>query len=247
MIIRRALVISCAALLAVVASGMSPPASAASTPASPPADILKPSLSIPNAADRSRDQYYVLLLRWSRAGSVGPVTARVTYLNPDLFLAWLRQSSQDVTQQQLQAGLDGFPGTLRFRVAFRATDRRDIQARKWVLALRSPNGKTIPDTDGHRIAPVDLKTDAGGDYWEENWDYRFRVPETFLADAGGGIDVVLTGPAGSALLHWAFGRATAATDSAEAYVPYLGGALVGVSMLLVLALVLTRPPRTLWR
>ena len=54
-------------------------------------DAIHPSTAIPNVAAEASGQYYILFLKWSRDVSVGPVTARATYLDPPLYLAWLRQ------------------------------------------------------------------------------------------------------------------------------------------------------------
>jgi hypothetical protein len=205
------------------------------------AGALQPVTAIPNIASERSGQYYILLLKWSVDVSMGAVKARVTYLDPPLYLAWLRQSSPDIDQAAFEKGLSGFPETLRFRVAYQAAERSAIHAKEWKLTLETPDGGAVEAKEGKRIQPADLKSGPNGDFWEDDWDYRFEVPAGFLATAKG-FAVTLSGPAGSGKAVWTFGAVESASASADGYVVYLGGILSGLSLILLAALFATRPP-----
>ena len=219
-------------------------AQAAATTASVAAPAaLHPTLTIPHVADQPAGQYYILLLQWSRDVAIGAVTVRVTYLDPPLYLGWLRQDTPAIDQATFERDLAGFPRTLRFRVAYQAAERRALHAKDWKVSLKGPGGAAIAAVAGKRIAPIDLKTGAKGEYWEDDWDYRFDVPAGFLAQARAGFTVSLAGPAGTGTARWDFGAQQRAATDASGYVVYLGGALSGLCVLLLAALYLTRPPR----
>ena len=205
-------------------------------------DSLQPTETIPNVSSEVPDQYYILLLKWSRDVTIGPVTARVTYLDPPLYLAWIRQSSPQIDQASFEQKLSGFPRILRFRVAYQAADRGAIHAKEWKLTLRG-GGAAVQASEGHRIAPADLKSGANGDYWEDDFDYQFAVPRGFLASARKGFAVSLSSPSGNGKATWAFGAIATAPASGDDYVVYLGGVLSIVCVALLVGLFVTRPPR----
>lgn len=204
---------------------------------------LRPTLDIPAVASEKGGQYYILLLKWSRDVVIGPVTARATYLDPKLYLAWMRQSAPDVEQAKLNAALAGFPRTLRFRVAYQAADRPALHAKAWKVTLIGADGAAFPSRPGKRIAPVDLKSGPNGEFWEDDWDYQVSVPDGFLRSDGKGFSLALSGPAGKGVAKWSFGVTARDQGRADGYVVYLGAALTGLSLALLLALYLTRPPR----
>lgn len=204
---------------------------------------LEPRATVPEVASESPGQYYILLLKWSRDLVMGAVKARVTYLDPPLYLAWLRQTDPNIDQGAFEQKLDGFPKTLRFRVAYQATERGAIHAKEWKATLLTPDGTAIPASAGKRIAPVDLKSGADGDTWEDVWDYQFKAPDAFLKSASQGFSIALAGPAGKGTAAWAFGAAESASAPADGYVVYLGAALSALSAALLVALYVTRPPR----
>ena len=224
----------CVSLAAVAPSG------AAAAPAQP--DALFPGAALPSVASQSADGYYIDLLKWTRTVTIGKLTARISYLDPPLYLAWLRQSDPAVTQAAFAEKLAGFPQTLRFRVAFQAANRTDIHAKEWKLTLTGPAGSAIAATDPHRIAPMDVESGPNGNFWDVDWDYAFAVPENFLKTAKE-FDVSLSGPAGDRRVVWVFGLQTAASADAGGYVTYLGAGLLAVCVLLLAALFVTRPPR----
>jgi len=205
-------------------------------------DSLQPTEAIPKVSSEAPEQYYILLLKWSRDVAIGPVTARVTYLDPPLYLAWLRQSSPEIDQASFEQKLSGFPRILRFRAAYQAADRGAIHAKEWKLALRGAGGAAIQATEGRRIAPADLKSGPNGDYWEDDFDYQFAVPKGFLASARKGFTVSLSGPAGNGKATWAFGAVATAPASGDSYVVYLGVVLSIVCIALLVGLFVTRPP-----
>ena len=204
---------------------------------------LHPGTTMPTVAAEPRGQYYILLLQWSRDVAIGPVTARATYLDPPLYLAWLRQGSPDVDQAAFEQAMAGFPTTLRFRVAYQAAERGSLHAKDWTVALQAADGTNIPATAGKRIAPADLKSGPNGDFWEDDWDYTFAVPEGPLSASGKGFTLCLAGPAGEGKANWTFGATQNAATSADGYVVYLGSVLTALCVALLAALYVTRPPR----
>ena len=206
-------------------------------------DAIHPSTAIPNVAAEASGQYYILFLKWSRDVSVGPVTARATYLDPPLYLAWLRQESPNIDQADFEQKIAGFPKVLRFRVAYQATDRASLHAKDWKVTLQTPEGTSIAAAAGKRIAPADLKSGPNGDFWEDDWDYQFPAPEGLLANSSKGFSLLLTSPAGEGKVNWSFGATQAAAAAADGYVVYLGSILSGLCLALLAALYLTRPPR----
>jgi hypothetical protein len=204
---------------------------------------LHPGVTLPAVAGEQTGQYYILLLKWSRDVAIGPVTARATYLDPPLYLAWLRQASPDIDQVAFEQKIVGFPKTLRFRVAYQATDRGSLHAKDWKVTLRTPDGASIPATAGKRIAPADLKSGPNGDFWEDDWDYEFAAPDGLLTTASKGFSLALSGPAGEGKANWIFGVTQSAATLDDGYVVYLGGILTGLCVALLAALYLTRPPR----
>ena len=206
-------------------------------------DAIHPSTAIPNVAAEASGKYYILFLKWSREVLVGPVTARATYLDPPLYLAWLRQESPNIDQAAFEQKIAGFPKVLRFRVAYQATDRASLHAKDWKVTLQTPEGTSIAAAAGKRIAPADLKSGPNGDFWEDDWDYQFPAPEGLLANSSKGFSLLLTGPAGEGKVNWSFGATQAAAAAADGYVVYLGSILSGLCLALLAALYLTRPPR----
>ena len=198
---------------------------------------------MPNVASEPHGQYYILLLKWSRDIAMGAVKARATYLDPPLYLAWLRQTDPKIDQAAFEQKLDGFPRTLRFRVAYQAAERSAIHAKEWKATLLGPDGAAIPAGAGNRAAPVDLKSGADGDHWEDVWDYQFETPDGFLKTASKGFSLALAGPAGGGKAAWTFGEVESASVRADGYVVYLGAALSALSVALLGALYVTRPPR----
>lgn len=231
-----------AALIAVAGAGVAVASVAQAGAGAAPAETLRPARSLPSVAAEPGGQYYILLLKWSRDVTIGPVTARVTYLDPPLYLAWLRQATPDIDQAGFERQFSDFPDVLRFRVAYQAAERKAIRARDWTLRLHLPGGGDITATDGRRIAPVDLKSGANGDFWEDDWDYRVAVPRGFLAADPAGLTVSLSGPAGEGRAVWSFGAVATVAAAGDGYVPYLGTILSLLSVALLVALVLTRPP-----
>ncbi len=207
-------------------------------------EALHPSATIPNVAAAPSGQYYILLLKWSRDVVIGPVTARATYLDPPLYLAWLRRESPDIGQEAFAQKLADFPKTVRFRVAYQAADRGVLHAKDWKVALLGPNGASVPAAAAKRIAPADLKSGPNGDFWEDDWDYEFAAPEGLLAPASKGLGLALSGPAGAGEADWTFGAGPTAAAPADGYVVYLGAILSGLCVALLAVLYLTRPPRS---
>jgi hypothetical protein len=207
------------------------------------AETLQPSQTLPEVKSGSPGEYFILLLKWSKDVAIGPVKPRVTYLDPPLYLAWMRQTKPDLDQAGFQQQFSGFPKILRFRVGYRAAERSDLHAKDWKVTLAGPDGASIPATEGHRIAPADLKTGTDGDYWEDDWDYQFAVPDGFLANAEQGFTVSLKGPSGEGRAAWTFGTITHVVTRADGYVVYLGSFLTAVCVLLLAGLFITRPPR----
>ncbi len=207
-------------------------------------EAFHPSTTIPNVTSEASGQYYILFLKWSRDALIGPVTARATYLDPPLYLAWLRRESPSIDQAAFEQKLAGFPKILRFRVAYQATDRASLHAKDWKVTLQTVEGTSIPAVAGKRIAPADLKSGPNGDFWEDDWDYQFSAPEGLLADSSRGFSLLLSGPAGEGKVNWSFGATQAAARAADGYVVYLGSILSGLCIALLAALYLTRPPRT---
>ena len=203
---------------------------------------LEPRTTTPKVASEPQGQYYIQLLKWSRDLAIGAVKVRVTYLDPPLYLAWLRQTDPNIDQAAFEKKLDGFPKMLRFRVAYQATERGAIHAKEWKATLLTPDRTAIPASVGKRIAPVDLKSGADGDYWEDVWDYQFKTPDEFLKTASKGFSIVLAGPAGEGRVAWTFGAAQSASVRADGYVFYLGAALSVLSVALLAVLYITRPP-----
>jgi hypothetical protein len=220
------------ALLAAVGSALlCPPAIA---------EELTPTLDLPDSASASSDDYFPLLLTWSRDVTIGPSTARVTYLDPALYAAWMKQKHPDAGNAEFRKQLDGFPGALRFRVGFRAASANLLKARDWKVSLKDAAGKMLATSDAIQISPPDLKGDDNGSYWEEAWDYRFDTSASFLKSAKG-FAIDLDGPSGSGEASWNFGNQAKATQSDDGYLPYLGWTLTIFCMLLVVALFSTRP------
>ena len=206
-------------------------------------EALHPSLTLPAFASVSADDYFPLLLEWSRDRTVAPVKLRVTYLDPALLLAWLHQTDPAVDEAGYTKALAGFPQALRFRVAYRADERPQLMAKDWQVSLKGPNGADLaPASAAQSVAP-DLKSNADGTYWEEDWDYRFDVPAGFLGADLAGLELGLRGPAGTATATWQFGAIAATVDRSRAYVPWLGGALIVLCLVLLAALFVTRAPR----
>ena len=205
----------------------------------PRVGALTPMARLPSVSKVSADEYYILLLKWTRAAKVGPVTARVTYLNPDLYLSWLRQSDPNISQASFDREMGGFPEALRFRIAYQAEKRTDLPARGWKLSLVGPHEERISSELAKRIAPIDLKSGASGDYWEDVWECKVKVPEHFLSQAKV-LTVKLSGPSGSALVDWRFGASEEKVRNPAGYVGYLGGVLLVVCAALGVALFGTR-------
>jgi hypothetical protein len=206
-------------------------------------DAFHPSTTIPNITAEASGQYYILFLKWSRDVLIGPVTARSTYLDPPLYLAWLRQQTPTIDQAAFEQKIDGFPKIVRFRVAYQATDRASLHAKEWKVTLQTAEGTRISAAGGKRIAPADLKSGPNGDFWEDDWDYEFPAPEGLLADSSKGFSLLLSGPAGEGKVNWSFGATQTASTTADGYVVYLGSILSGLCIALLAALYLTRPPR----
>jgi hypothetical protein len=202
-----------------------------------------PSTTIPNATAEASSQYYILFLKWSQDALIGPVTARATYLDPPLYLAWLRQESPNIDQAAFEQKIAGFPKILRFRVAYQATDRASLHAKDWKVTLQTAEGTSISAVASKRIAPADLKSGPNGDFWEDDWDYQFPASEGLLADSSKGFSLLLSGPAGEGKVNWSFGATQAVTRATDGYVVYLGSILSGLCIALLAALYLTRPPR----
>ena len=179
---------------------------------------LQPSPTIPNVAVEQPGQYFTLLLKWTRDVAVGPVKARVTYLDPPLYLAWLRQTAPDVDQAGFERQLSGFPTTLRFRVAYQAAERSDLHAKDWTLSLNGADGTAVPAQSGKRIAPADLKSGPSGDFWEDVWDYQVSVPADFVSAESKRFEVSLSGPGGQGKVTWNFGDVQVAASSTDGYV-----------------------------
>lgn len=223
----------------VAAAGFWAPADAAV----PAEASLLPSLSPPSVAAEQQGQYFTLLLKWTRDVVVGRVKARVTYLDPPLYLAWLRQTTPDIDQAGFERQLSGFPTTLRFRVAYQAAERSDLHAKDWSLSLQGADATVVPVQPGKRIAPADLKSGPSGDFWEDAWDYQVSVPAGFFTSQSKGFTVSLSGPGGQGKVSWSFGDVQRAASSADGYVVPLGIALTAICVALLAALYLTRPPR----
>lgn len=204
------------------------------------ADELIPTLALPDSASVSAEDYFPLLLAWSRDITIGPTTARVTYLDPALYAAWVKQKNPDAGNAELRKQLDGFPTVLRFRVGFRAASANLLEAKDWKVSLKDAAGKTLSPSGAAQISAPDLKGDDNGSYWEEIWDYRFDTAASFLKTAKG-FAINLNGPSGSGEASWNFGNQTKVTQSDEGYLPYLGWTLTVICMLLVAALFSTRP------
>lgn len=207
------------------------------------AETLHPATSLPDVQTVSAEEYYILLLKWTRDVAVKPVTAQVVYLDPPLYLAWLKQTDPNITQAQFVRTLVGFPHVLRFRIAYQAASRKLLQAPSWRVALIEANGKREPAKSGHRVEPASLESNAKGTYWEEQWVYAFDVPASFLNMSTKSFDIALEGPAGSGTARWQFGTVREEVTHPDAYVPYLGVALLSFSAFVVAGLVLTRRPR----
>ncbi|MGH7120336.1 MAG: hypothetical protein ACREFP_15330 [Acetobacteraceae bacterium] len=182
-------------------------------------------------------------MKWTRNVVVKGVTARVVYLDPPLYLAWLKQTNPDVTQQQFAKALVGFPRVLSFRIAYDAASRNLLDAPSWKVALLGENGKREPAKSGHRVAPASLESNANGTYWQEQWLYTFAVPVSFLTAETKGFGITLDGPEGSGTARWQFGAVRVEVTHPDAYVPYLGVALLAFSGIVIAGLVLTRRPR----
>ena len=173
-----------AALLAAMTVSPSARANAADS------DAFRPSTTIPHVTAEAAGQYYILLLKWSRDVLIGPVTVRATYLDPPLYLAWLRQEAPNVDQAAFELKIAGFPKIVRFRVAYQASDRASLHAKDWKATLQTAEGTSISSAAGKRIAPVDLKSGPNGDFWEDDWDYQFPAPEGLLAELEQGLQLV---------------------------------------------------------
>ena len=224
-----------AALLAVILLSRSSQA-APTQPAS-----LQPTTSVPDVSKVPQNQYYVLLLKWIREARVGPVTVRATYLDPLLYLAWLQQTNPTIDQKTFAADLGDFPQIIRFRMAYQAPKRPDLQGRLWKVSLRESNGQSLAAFAAKRAEPIDLKSGPNGNFWEDDWDYELKVPGGFLASSKGFV-VELQGPHGKATVNWTFGAVQGAAASSGGYVFYLGAALIACCILLIAGLCLTRPP-----
>jgi hypothetical protein len=225
-----------AALLAVIF--LSGPSRAA--PAQPAS--LQPTTSVPDVSKAPQNQYYVLLIKWTRDARVGPVTVRATYLDPLLYLAWLQQTNPTIDQRTFAADLGNFPQLLRFRMAYQAAKRPDLQGRLWNVSLRESNGQSFAAFAAKRAEPIDLKSGPNGNFWEDDWDYEMKVPQGFLAGSKGFV-VELQGPHGKATVNWTFGAVQGAAESSSGYVIYLGATLTTCCILLIAGLYLTRSPR----
>lgn len=207
------------------------------------AATLHPATALPDIKTVSADDYYILLLKWTRDITVKDVTARVVYLDPPLYLAWLKQTKPGITEAEFAKALAGFPRVLSFRVAYDAASRKLLDTSAWKLALLSENGKRDAPKSAHRVAPASLELSEKGPYWEEQWLYTFAVPASFLTAKTAGFGISLEGPAGGGTARWQFGAVHVEVTHPDAYVPYLGLALLAFSALVLAGLVLTRRPR----
>ncbi|MGH7117771.1 MAG: hypothetical protein ACREFP_02035 [Acetobacteraceae bacterium] len=212
-------------------------------PAARAAETLHPATALPEVKAVSAEDYYILLLKWTRNVVVKGVTARVVYLDPPLYLAWLKQTNPHITQQQFAKALAGFPRVLTFRTAYQAASRKFLDASAWKVALLGENGKPEPAKSGHSVAPASLESNEKGTYWQEEWLYTFDVPAGFLSAHTAGLRIALAGPEGSGTADWQFGAVRVKVTHPDAYVPYLGVALLAFSGIVIAGLVLTRRPR----
>lgn len=212
-------------------------------PAARAAETLHPATALPDVKAVQAEDYYILLLKWTRNVVIKGVTARVVYLDPPLYLAWLKQTNPGISQQQFAKALAGFPRVLSFRIAYQAASRRDLDAASWKVALLGERGKPEAAKSGHSVSPPSLESDIKGTYWQEVWVYTFDVPAGFLNAHTAGFRIALKGPAGSGVADWQFGAVRVKVTHPDAYVPYLGLALLAFSALVVAGLFLTRRPR----
>jgi hypothetical protein len=211
------------------------------------AGVAKPSLKPPEFGSVSGDDYYPLLLEWTRVTHLGSVGAEVTYLDPRLAVAEAKNATNSIASQRaaIKQALAGFPGLVKVQVTFTAPDKAQLTISAWRVSLTSSRGDEVAATRAKVGPPPVLGSSASGQGWQQTVIYTFPNKDGgLLPPKAVSLSARVSGPSGHATVLWAFAaNALPKPASPTAYVATLKWVLVGVCVLLACGLAVTRPPR----
>ncbi len=208
------------------------------------AQTLEPSARIPDFESLTADDYFPLMLRWSKHLQIGDITLRVTYLDPEVALAAVKRATPaDKQREEFAARTKGFPDVLQFRIEYQAATREQLRPDAWTIFLSDAAHKSEMRAIKPASAP-ELQTGGAGEYWEIDEDYAVANPGgIFLPPKARSFVVSARSDLGDGDAVWSFDAVTIGAKSSDDYVVYLGASLTAACAILLAGLLVTRPPR----
>jgi hypothetical protein len=209
--------------------------------------VLNPSVALPELSTISAADYYPLLLEWTKSIKINAMTLLVSYLDPKITMAQIKNEETDAeTQKKMTKEMLGkFPQELRIRVIYRSPERAALHIDEWHLELVNGKGQKASPLRSEVVSPLQLQTGASGQWWEESIAYSFpNMDGSFLPPKAGALGVNLSGPHSNDAVTWQFNadaEKNVAADESH-YIVILGWVSIAICLILLYGLWKIRAP-----